>query len=96
MGYGPPTMRVFVTGATGFVGVHAVATLRARGHEVVCLVRDAGKRRRLFGDSAPTSVVGDLDDRAALARGVAGADAVVHLAGLVAARSRGAASCAIF
>ncbi|MCC6765766.1 MAG: NAD-dependent epimerase/dehydratase family protein [Deltaproteobacteria bacterium] len=81
-------MRVFVTGATGFVGVHVVAALRARGHEVACLVRDARKAGALFGDAPPTIVAGGLGDRAALERGAAGADGVVHLAGLVAARSR--------
>jgi nucleoside-diphosphate-sugar epimerase len=81
-------MRVFVTGATGFVGVHVVAALRARGHDVACLVRNERKARACFAEALPTLVAGDLDREDALARGVAGADAVVHLAGLVAARSR--------
>ena len=81
-------MRVFVTGGTGFVGIHVVAALRARGHDVACLVRDAGKARAVFGEAPPTIVRGDLGDRSALARAVADTDAVVHLAGLTAARSR--------
>ena len=81
-------MRVFVTGGTGFVGIHVVAALRARGHEVACLVRDAAKARVVFADALPTIVAGDLADGAALAGAVADADAVVHLAGLTAARSR--------
>ena len=82
-------MKVFVTGGTGFVGTHVVAALQQRGHTVVGLVRDARKAERVFGSRAPELVLGDLDDARALARGCAGADATVHLAGLTAARSRG-------
>lgn len=80
-------MRVFVTGATGFIGIHTVAALRARGHAAVCLVRDV-RKTAAFAAPAPELVEGDLGDTAALARGCDGADAVVHLAGLTAARSR--------
>lgn len=81
-------MRVFVTGGTGFVGIHTVAALRAHGHAVTCLVRDPAKARTVFTDEPPALVAGDLADAPALARGVAAADAVVHLAGLTSARSR--------
>lgn len=81
-------MKVFVTGGTGFVGVHVVAALQQRGHAVTCLLRDAQKAARVFGTHAPALVPGDLGDAPALARGCAAADAVVHLAGLTAARSR--------
>lgn len=81
-------MRVFVTGGTGFVGTHVVATLRARGHEVTCLVRDPQKARRVLGEGAAALIRGDLEDATVLAHGCRGADAVVHLAGLTAARNR--------
>ena len=81
-------MRVFVTGGTGFVGSHVVRALAARGHAPVCLVRDPGKAAAVFAGASPDVVRGDLDDAAALARGSAGADAVVHVAGLTAARTR--------
>ncbi len=82
-------MKIFVTGGTGFVGIHVVSALRARGHDVACLVRNPGKARAVFGDrDAPTLLAGDLADAGALARGVHDAEAVIHLAGLIAARSR--------
>ena len=81
-------MRVFVTGGTGFVGSHVVEVLRERGHAVACLVRDPRKARQVLGKPIPDLVQGDLADTGALVRGCTGADAVVHLAGLTAARSR--------
>jgi nucleoside-diphosphate-sugar epimerase len=81
-------VRVFVTGGTGFIGAHVVAALQARGHEPVCLVRDVAKATAKFAAPTPTLVDGDLADIGALARGCDGVEAVVHLAGLTAARSR--------
>ena len=80
-------MRIFVTGGTGFVGTHVVASLRTRGHDVTCLVRDPGKARRVLGEGTAL-VQGDLGNAPVLARGCRGAEAVVHLAGLTAARTR--------
>ena len=40
-------MKVFVTGATGFIGGEAVRQLRDRGDEVVCLVRSPEKAGKL-------------------------------------------------
>lgn len=71
-------MRAFVTGGTGFVGQSLVGKLRARGDEVVALVRSpqkAGKLRELGCEL----VEGDLSNEAAIAQGVAGADAVLHV-----------------
>jgi dihydroflavonol-4-reductase len=69
-------MRAFVTGGTGFVGRRLVARLVGRGDAVVALVR-APERAEL---RAGELVVGDLSDRDRLAAGMAGSDAVFHLA----------------
>lgn len=82
-------MRVLVTGATGFIGLHVVRALAARGHEVRALVRSAARAARLLDRSrAPPgawagTLEGDLCDTACLARACAGAEVVVHLAGVV-------------
>ena len=76
---------VAVTGATGFLGGHLVAALAHQGARLRLLARsDPG--RSAWG-SVPVEIVrGSLEDAAALARLVEGADAVVHAAGLVRAR----------
>lgn len=75
-------MRVFLTGATGFVGTHATRLLMDAGHQVTALARSEAKARELFPRVAPEWVWGDLADEAALRRGLEGADVVVHVAGL--------------
>lgn len=76
---------IAITGSTGFVGRHLVAALDEAGFSLRLLVRQ-GPRDCGFG-SAET-IIGALDDEAALARLVAGAAAVIHLAGAIAAPDR--------
>ncbi len=68
-----------VTGASGFIGRNLVPRLRADGWRVRVLVRS---RPPDFGAGVET-VLGSLEDFAALRRLVAGADAVIHCAGAV-------------
>ena len=70
-------MKVFVTGGTGFIGGHVVRLLRERGDDVVCLVRNPAKGAELERLGA-TLVEGDLDDTAAIRRGLEGCDAAIH------------------
>ena len=73
---------IFVTGATGLVGSHAVEEALARGHRVRALVR-ASSDTRLLDRWGVETVVGDLADPEALRRGVAGADWVFNCAAKV-------------
>jgi nucleoside-diphosphate-sugar epimerase len=70
-------MKVFVTGATGFVTGNVTRQLLARGDEVRVLVRDPSRAQTL-ARAGVTLVTGDLGDGDALRRGMAGVDAVVH------------------
>jgi nucleoside-diphosphate-sugar epimerase len=72
-------MRVFVTGATGWIGSHTVDELLTAGHQVLGLARTGAAEAALQAKGAQ-SLRGDLDDLEALRRGTAQADAVVHLA----------------
>jgi uncharacterized protein YbjT (DUF2867 family) len=74
--------RVFVTGATGFVGRAVIHALRAHGHAVRCLVR-RGSERDLRGLEAIERVEGDILSPASLERDMAGCDTVVHLVGII-------------
>jgi 2-alkyl-3-oxoalkanoate reductase len=72
-------MRVFVTGATGVIGIRVVPLLVAAGHSVTAAVRSAASVRRMeeFGASATST---DLFDPRSVSRSIAGHDAVINLA----------------
>lgn len=78
-------MRVFVTGATGFVGSHVVEGLLDAGHEPFCLVRETSDTDHLDALGVE-QFVGSLDDIDGLAPAVEASDTVIHLAGIVKAR----------
>jgi dihydroflavonol-4-reductase len=82
-------MLVLVTGATGFIGSHAVAALRRDGHDVRALVRSPDRVAAALGPHGVTvSVVeGDMTDPVAVAAAVDGCDAVIHAAGEVGVES---------
>ena len=72
-------MRVFVTGASGWIGSAAVDELLAAGHQVVGLARSAASAASLQAKGAQVRC-GDLDDLDGIREGAAAADAVLHLA----------------
>lgn len=74
--------RVLVTGATGFLGAHLVAKLLERGDTVVALCRGEGPDVSVAGRTAEIAV-GDVLDRASVARAAKGCDGAYHCAGKV-------------
>jgi nucleoside-diphosphate-sugar epimerase len=74
-------VKVFVTGGTGFIGGEVVRQLRARGDEVVCLVRNPEKGATVSALGCEI-VSGDLGDAEALRGGMEGCDGVVHAAAM--------------
>jgi len=72
-------MRVFLTGATGFIGSHVIPELLDRGHRVLGLTRSDAGARQLEADGVEVHR-GDLAQPETLASGVAAADAVIHCA----------------
>ncbi|MGI4879276.1 MAG: SDR family oxidoreductase [Janthinobacterium lividum] len=72
-------MRVFLTGATGFIGSRIVPELIDAGHHVVGLTRsEAGGR--VLEQAGAEAYLGTLEDPAGIASGAADADAVIHTA----------------
>lgn len=76
-------MLIALTGATGFVGRAVTASLREAGYKVRALVRAGSQAQQTV-----ETVAGSLEDEEALKRLTAGADAAIHLAGIISALRR--------
>lgn len=72
-------MKVFLTGATGFVGHHVAKALVAEGAHLRLLVRKTSNLKNLEGISGDT-VVGELQRPETFSSAIAGCDAVIHVA----------------
>lgn len=80
-------MRVLITGGAGFIGSHLTDDLIGRGHQVTILdslvSQVHGNHPPSYLSPSAEFIRGDVRDRSALARALAGVDAVVHLAARV-------------
>lgn len=71
-------MRMAITGGTGFVGSHLIDAALSAGHDIAALTRRGQPSRERV-----TWISGDLSDRSAMKQLVEGADAVIHVAGVL-------------
>ncbi len=75
-------MKVFLTGATGFVGSHILKRLVNEGHLVYCLVRKSGTGGILDHKQVKT-VIGDVTKPETLQDRLDDCDAVIHLVAVI-------------
>ena len=73
-------MKVFITGATGFIGSSVARALVKKGYEVKCLVR-SNSNLKWISDLKITCHFGNLNNPESLGKGLFDADYVYHLAG---------------
>jgi NADH dehydrogenase len=84
-------MKVFLTGATGFLGSAVLEQLLFRGHTVRCLVRSGSRSKLQFPPqyhSAVQTAIGDITQPDSLYHLTEGCDAAIHLVGIIRERSR--------
>jgi nucleoside-diphosphate-sugar epimerase len=72
-------MRIFVTGASGWIGSAVVPELIGAGHQVLGLAR-SGASAKAVADMGAEVLRGDLDDTGVLRAGTRDSDGVIHLA----------------
>ena len=80
-------MKVLVTGASGFVGSHIADRLLETGHDVRAMIRKSSSTMWLQGKPLEIAEA-SFDDADSLAKAVANVDAVVHVAGVTAAKNK--------
>lgn len=73
-------MRIFITGATGFIGSHVAYRLLDAGHELVAIARNPEKTPSLSSHPRVRRVAATLYDDALIAQNLEGCEACVHVA----------------
>ena len=80
-------MKVFLTGATGFLGSHVAKELHRRGHSLITLARSTSQTDHL-SEMGAEIIWGSLPDPGPLSQVLSKVDAVIHIAGAIKALSK--------
>ncbi|MGD8403582.1 MAG: NAD-dependent epimerase/dehydratase family protein [Anaerolineales bacterium] len=72
-------MKIFITGSTGYIGTHLVERLLQTNHELYCFARKTSQFQGLQATRAKI-IMGDINDKESLVKGMQGCDWLVHLA----------------
>jgi dihydroflavonol-4-reductase len=75
-------LKIFITGATGFIGKQVLEQLKKTDHELSCLVRKTNPTIEGLRSSGVKVIEGDVRDRASLFQGMKGCDWVINLANI--------------
>jgi dihydroflavonol-4-reductase len=75
-------MKIFITGATGFIGNNLVKRLLQTEHKLYCLSRKTSTASEQLKKMGATIIIGDVTDKASILRGIKECDWIFHLAGL--------------
>jgi dihydroflavonol-4-reductase len=73
-------MKIFITGATGFIGKQVLELLKKTKHELFCLVRKTSPSIEKLRSSGVKVIVGDVRDKSSILKGMTGCDWVINLA----------------
>jgi nucleoside-diphosphate-sugar epimerase len=73
-------VKIFLTGATGFIGSHILDSCLAQGHRLVCLVRSSAQANLIEAKGAQ-AWVSSTNDQSSLVKALAGMDVLIHAAG---------------
>ena len=74
------TMKIFLTGATGYIGAQLAKQLASQGHTVHALFRSQNKTGDLRSEEYILLFLGDIMDKESLEKAMEGCDAVFHVA----------------
>ena len=76
------SLRILITGATGFVGRALCQALLGKGHDVQILLRDPSQFSQIPLTLEAGYIIGSLEDEGSLGEACSGRELVIHLAGL--------------
>ena len=78
---GGAAVKTFITGSTGFIGIHLVRRLSQTNTKLYCLARKSSNIQNLK-DAGATIVSGDVTDKNSVLEGMKGCDSVINLANI--------------